>query len=165
MAQKDISSQLQEKREFPPSAAFRKQATIKAAQLQGMYDKAAEDYIGFWADLAVANIDWHRPFTIPLQLGTNIFLRHTLFPDSTRAGNATRLLPQYVSKSVLIEKEAQLAAVVRSPLQIVQRCVKRHVTDDSGQAPRQIGRFLVFQQFSSDRRRTAQFKQRDSMKI
>jgi acetyl-CoA synthetase len=66
MAQKDISSQLQEKREFPPSAAFRKQATIKAAQLQGMYDKAAEDYIGFWADLAVANIDWHRPFTIPL---------------------------------------------------------------------------------------------------
>jgi acetyl-CoA synthetase len=66
MAQKDISSQLQEKREFPPSAAFRKQATIKAAQLQGMYDKAAEDYVGFWADLAVANIEWHRPFTVPL---------------------------------------------------------------------------------------------------
>jgi acetyl-CoA synthetase len=66
MAQKDISSQLQEKREFPPSAAFRKQATIKSAQLQGMYDKAAEDYVGFWADLAVANIEWHRPFTVPL---------------------------------------------------------------------------------------------------
>ena len=66
MAQKDISSQLQETREFPPPAAFRKQATLKAAQLQGMYDKAAEDYIGFWADLAVANIDWHRPFTVPL---------------------------------------------------------------------------------------------------
>jgi acetyl-CoA synthetase len=66
MAQKDISSVLQEKREFPPSAAFRKQATIKAAQLQGMYDKAAEDYVGFWADLAVANIEWHRPFTVPL---------------------------------------------------------------------------------------------------
>ena len=66
MAQKDISSQLQETREFPPSAAFRKQASLKAAQLQGMYDKAAEDYIGFWADLAVANIEWHRPFTVPL---------------------------------------------------------------------------------------------------
>jgi acetyl-CoA synthetase len=66
MAQKDISSVLQETREFPPSAAFRKQATLKAAQLQGMYDKAAEDYVGFWADLAVANIEWHRPFTIPL---------------------------------------------------------------------------------------------------
>jgi len=66
MAQKDISSVLQEKREFPPSAAFRKQATLKAAQLQSMYDKAAEDYVGFWADLAVANIEWHRPFTVPL---------------------------------------------------------------------------------------------------
>ena len=66
MAQKDISSDLKEKREFPPSAAFRKQANIKAAQLQSMYDKAAEDYVGFWADLAVANIEWHRPFTVPL---------------------------------------------------------------------------------------------------
>jgi acetyl-CoA synthetase len=66
MAQKDISSVLQEKREFPPSAAFRKQATLKAAQLQRMYEKAAEDYVGFWADLAVANIEWHRPFTVPL---------------------------------------------------------------------------------------------------
>jgi acetyl-CoA synthetase len=66
MAQKNISSQLHEEREFPPPAAFRKQATLKAAQLQSMYDKAAEDYVGFWADLAVANIEWHRAFTVPL---------------------------------------------------------------------------------------------------
>ena len=31
-----------------------------------MYDKAAQDYVGFWADLAIAEIDWLRPFTIPL---------------------------------------------------------------------------------------------------
>jgi acetyl-CoA synthetase len=31
-----------------------------------MYKKAAEDYVGFWADLAVAEIEWHRPFTVPL---------------------------------------------------------------------------------------------------
>jgi acetyl-CoA synthetase len=66
MAQKDIQSVLQEDRVFPPSAAFVKQAALKAAELQQMHDKAAEDYIGFWADLAVAEIEWHRPFTVPL---------------------------------------------------------------------------------------------------
>jgi acetyl-CoA synthetase len=66
MAQKDIQSVLQEDRVFPPSAAFAKHASLKAAELQSMHDKAADDYVGFWADLAVAEIDWHRPFTVPL---------------------------------------------------------------------------------------------------
>jgi acetyl-CoA synthetase len=66
MAQKDIQSVLQEDRVFPPSAAFAKHATVKAAALKRMHAKAADDYVGFWADLAVAEIDWHRPFTVPL---------------------------------------------------------------------------------------------------
>ncbi len=66
MAQKDIQSVLHEDRVFPPSAAFRKHATIKAAELQAMYDKAGQDFVGFWADLAVAEIDWQQPFTVPL---------------------------------------------------------------------------------------------------
>jgi acetyl-CoA synthetase len=66
MAQKDIQSVLQEDRVFPPSKAFVEQATLKAAELQRMYDKAASDYVGFWADLAVAEIDWKQPFTVPL---------------------------------------------------------------------------------------------------
>jgi acetyl-CoA synthetase len=66
MAQKDIQSVLQEDRVFAPSAAFRKQADLKAADLQRMHDKAAQDYVGFWADLAVAEIDWQRPFSVPL---------------------------------------------------------------------------------------------------
>jgi len=49
MAQKDIQSVLQE-----------------AAELQSMYDKAAADYVGFWADLGNAEIDWKQPFTVPL---------------------------------------------------------------------------------------------------
>ena len=53
MAQKDIQSVLQEDRVFPPSKAFVERATLKAAELQRMYDKAAGDYVGFWADLAV----------------------------------------------------------------------------------------------------------------
>ncbi len=66
MAQKDIQSVLQEDRVFPPSSAFAKHATLKAAELQSLYDKAAGDYVGFWADLAVAEIDWKQPFTVPL---------------------------------------------------------------------------------------------------
>src|SRR3984893_6060650 len=66
MAQKDIQSVLQEDRVFPPSAQFRKATTLKAGELEAMYASAGRDYVGFWADLAGAEIDWHRPFTVPL---------------------------------------------------------------------------------------------------
>jgi acetyl-CoA synthetase len=66
MAQKDIQSVLQEDRVFQPSKTIAQHATLKAAELQRMHAKAAADYIGFWADLAVAEIEWRKPFTIPL---------------------------------------------------------------------------------------------------
>jgi acetyl-CoA synthetase len=66
MAQKDIQSVLQEDRVFPPSDAFVRRATLKADELQRMYDKAASDYVGFWGDLAAAEIAWKRLFTVPL---------------------------------------------------------------------------------------------------
>jgi acetyl-CoA synthetase len=66
MAQKDIQSVLQEDRVFPPSAQFLKGAMLKAGELQAMYVKAEHDYVGFWADLARTEIDWHRPFTVSL---------------------------------------------------------------------------------------------------
>jgi acetyl-CoA synthetase len=66
MAQKDIQSVLQEDRVFPPAKRFVEQATLKAAELQRMHDKAAADYVGFWADLAGTEIEWKKPFTVPL---------------------------------------------------------------------------------------------------
>jgi acetyl-CoA synthetase len=66
MADKDIQSVLQEDRVFPPSAQFRKTAALKAADLQAMYAKAERDSVGFWADLARAEIDWQQPFTVAL---------------------------------------------------------------------------------------------------
>ncbi|HEY4971921.1 MAG TPA: acetate--CoA ligase [Steroidobacteraceae bacterium] len=66
MAKKDIRSVLREDRVFKPSERFRKQATFKAGDLEDMHAKAANDYVGFWADLATAEIDWHRPFTVAL---------------------------------------------------------------------------------------------------
>jgi acetyl-CoA synthetase len=66
VAQKNIQSVLREKRVFPPPSQFRRNATLGAADLANMYKKAADDYVGYWADLAVAEIEWHRPFTVPL---------------------------------------------------------------------------------------------------
>ncbi len=66
MAQENIQSVLQELRVFPPPPKFTKHAVLKRSDLDAMYAKAAEDYIGFWSDLAVAEIDWHKPFTVPL---------------------------------------------------------------------------------------------------
>jgi acetyl-CoA synthetase len=66
MAQKDIQSVLQEDRVFPPPKSVAQHATLKAAQLKRMHEQAADDYIGFWADLAVSEIEWHKPFTVPL---------------------------------------------------------------------------------------------------
>src|SRR6202046_771200 len=66
MAEKDIQSALQEDRVFPPSAQFRNNAALKAGELQAMYAKAEHDHVGFWADLARAEIDWHKPFTVAL---------------------------------------------------------------------------------------------------
>ena len=66
MAQKNIQSDLQKDQVFPASSDFRRKATLKAADFAALYKKAAEDYVGFWADLAVAEIAWQKPFTIPL---------------------------------------------------------------------------------------------------
>jgi acetyl-CoA synthetase len=66
VAQKNIQSDLQKDQVFPASSDFRRKATLKAADFAALYKKAAEDYVGFWADLAVAEIVWQKPFTIPL---------------------------------------------------------------------------------------------------
>ncbi len=63
---KDIESVLHEKRVFEPTAEFAARARVGSAQLAAMHAKAAEDYVGFWADLAVAEIAWQKPFSIPL---------------------------------------------------------------------------------------------------
>jgi acetyl-CoA synthetase len=63
---KNIESVLSEKRVFEPAQEFVAHSTLRHAQLCAMRAKAAEDYVGFWADLAAAEIAWHKPFTIPL---------------------------------------------------------------------------------------------------
>ena len=66
MAQENIQSVLQEDRVFPPPAQFVRNSTMTAEHLESLYSRAAQDYVGFWADFARSEISWHRPFTVPL---------------------------------------------------------------------------------------------------
>jgi len=63
MPDNNIDSVLIENRQFPPSAEFAAQATIKQADFDALHKAAAEDYTGFWAQQANDMLDWHKPFT------------------------------------------------------------------------------------------------------
>jgi acetyl-CoA synthetase len=62
----EIDSVLTEDRLFEPDAAFSSHARIKPADLDALYNKAADDYTGFWADLATDLISWNKPFSTVL---------------------------------------------------------------------------------------------------
>ncbi len=54
-----IDSLLHEERHFPPSAEFTAHAIAKPE----LYEAAAKDRLGFWADQARTLLHWHKPFT------------------------------------------------------------------------------------------------------
>ena len=56
--QSDIENLLHESRRFPPSEAFASQAVAK----KEVYEQAAKDRLGFWAEKA-RELDWQKPFT------------------------------------------------------------------------------------------------------
>ena len=57
MSNDALENLLHESRSFPPSAAFAAQANATAS----MYDEAANDRLGFWADQA-RTLEWETPF-------------------------------------------------------------------------------------------------------
>ena len=63
---KNIESVLIEQRSFPPSHEFTARARIKPQDLDTLRKRAADDHVGFWADLASQELTWHRPFTVAL---------------------------------------------------------------------------------------------------
>jgi acetyl-CoA synthetase len=72
-----IDSLLHEERRFPPSEAFVK-ARVAGPEL---YEKAAEDRLGFWADQARSLLHWHTPFHEVLDWSTPPFAQW--FSDGT----------------------------------------------------------------------------------
>ena len=59
-----IESVLTETRVFNPPQAFEQTANVSGMQAyRDLCAKAADDYTGFWAELARNEISWHQPFT------------------------------------------------------------------------------------------------------
>ncbi len=61
-----IESALHEDRHFPPPASFVANARLQPADAEALYQKAEEDYEGFWCDLARQKITWNKDFTVGL---------------------------------------------------------------------------------------------------
>jgi len=57
-----IDNLLHEERRFPPGAEFAAAAVAQPA----LYEQAAADRLGFWADQARRLVHWHEPFTTTL---------------------------------------------------------------------------------------------------
>lgn len=71
MNEESIQSILQEERFFPPSAEFSAKALIpNRAALDSLVQAANEDFEGFWAAQAKAEITWHKPFETVLDSTT-----------------------------------------------------------------------------------------------
>src|ERR671938_171865 len=71
-----IESVLQEKRVFPPSPAFVKQANISGMEAyRTLVAEAERDFEGFWARLARETLVWSKPFTKVLDESKAPFFR------------------------------------------------------------------------------------------
>ena len=66
MSTNDIRSVLDEQRSFAPPVEFTATARLQAADLAALQRRAAADPVGYWADLAHAEIAWRRLFSITL---------------------------------------------------------------------------------------------------
>ena len=66
VAETNIESVLLEERLFPPPRAFTAKAGLKSPDLHKLQKAAAANPVGFWADLAREELEWHQPFTVTL---------------------------------------------------------------------------------------------------
>ncbi|GLP98912.1 acetyl-coenzyme A synthetase [Methylophaga thalassica] len=103
MAQDNIESTLHEDRQFPPSEAFLKTASLLSEQLDALYKKAEQDHEAFWAEIARQEIDWKQPFTQTLD-DTNA-PHYRWFPDG-------KLNVSYNCLDRQLEKNADKTAVI-----------------------------------------------------
>ena len=85
-----IESVLVENRVFPPPAAASTGARISSmAQYDAMCKEASDDFEGYWAKLARANVVWNKPFTQTLDESNAPFYKW--FDDGTLNASANCL--------------------------------------------------------------------------
>lgn len=61
-----FESVLNETRSFPPNPQIAARARVTAEKLTALREAAARDHVGFWAELARAELSWKKPFTVAL---------------------------------------------------------------------------------------------------
>ncbi len=61
-----IESILTESRVFEASEQTKEQVTLTASSIAALYEKASNDHVGFWSDLAREKLTWSKPFTVGL---------------------------------------------------------------------------------------------------
>ena len=67
VAETGITSVLTEARQYPPSADFVAAARYNDAQaMEDLRQRAAQDPVGYWSELARTQLRWQRPFTVAL---------------------------------------------------------------------------------------------------
>src|SRR5260370_1573688 len=66
LAAKHMQSGRLETRTFAPPPAFAARGRSKLADLESLGKRARDDHVGFWADLASQELNWHTPFTVTL---------------------------------------------------------------------------------------------------
>jgi acetyl-CoA synthetase len=66
VAKKSSKSAATQERVFPPPGEFRRNAELSTKDVDRLYARAADDYVGFWAELAATELEWQTPFTVPL---------------------------------------------------------------------------------------------------
>ena len=67
MSKENITSVLTEKRVFPPSEEFTRNANLKNDEYKRLLLKADSDFEGFWSDLAEGHISWFKKWNKVLE--------------------------------------------------------------------------------------------------
>src|SRR3954462_13525007 len=144
-----IESVLQEKRVFPPSPAFVKQANVSGMEAyRKLVAEAERDFEGFWARLARETLAWSKPFTKVLDESKAPFFRWFYDGELNASYNCLdRHLKTQPDKNVIIF-EADDGKVTRITYRDLHREVCRFANALKGMGIKPAVRVLIYMPMS-----------------
>jgi acetyl-CoA synthetase len=147
-----IESVLVENRVFPPSAAASQGARISSmAQYDAMCKEAADDFEGYWAKLARANLNWAKPFTQTLDESKAPFYKW--FDDGTLNASANCLdkhIGTDVENKTAIIFEADDGAVTKITYKELLAKVSQFANALKAQGIKKGDRVLIYMPMTTD---------------
>jgi acetyl-CoA synthetase len=144
-----IESVLQEKRVFPPSPAFVKQANVSGMEgYRKLVAEAERDFEGFWARLARETLAWSKPFTKVLDESKAPFFRWFYDGELNASANCLdRHLKTQGDKTAIIF-EADDGKVTRISYRELHREVCRFANALKAQGIRTGDRVIIYMPMS-----------------